>query len=196
MRLWVSCPAGPGKDDHSDPVRLHSTTSGRRGSAKEDTVRHAIETVLLLAIGRVNQAMFWATRGRVVLYRFYGRPDVLLTVTGPDAPAGEVMGVGYLPDGDDYIVLATDAETGERAALRTATAATAELTPDQHVAVDITMLTDDAERAVLLDRLLRRASLDERHEVVRRREFPIARLTPHHKAAHAGSVAFSGIWLS
>lgn len=142
-------------------------------------------------IGGVNQVVFSASRGRVVLYRFRGRPGVLLTITGPAAPAGETVAAGYLPDGDDYIVLAPEAEAGLRAALRTATAATAELA-NQQIPVDITMLTGETQRAALLNRLLKRASIDERHEVTRHREVPIARLTPHYKPASDGSVAFSG----
>ncbi len=157
-------------------------------------MRQAIDTALLSIIGCVNQAVFSASRGRVVLYRFRGRPGVLLTITGPAAPVGETAGVGYLPDGDDYIVLAVEAETSLLTALRTATAATAELA-NQQIPVDITMLTDDTQRAALLNRLLKHASMDERHEVTRRREVPIARLTPHYKPASDGSVAFSGIQL-
>ena len=158
-------------------------------------MRYAIETALLWSISRVSQVVFWASRGRVVLYRFYGMPGVLLTVTGPDAPVGKVIDVGYLPDGDDYIVLATDAETGGKSVLSTATGATAEFSPGQHVAVDISMLTDAAERDSLRGRLLRHASLNERHEVVRRCEFPIARLTPHEKLAGDSSIAVSRIRL-
>jgi len=157
-------------------------------------VRQAIDTALLSIIGCVNQAVFSASRGRVVLYRFRGRPGVLLTITGPAAPVGETAGVAYLPDGDDYIVLAVEAETSLLTALRTATAATAELA-NQQIPVDITTLTDDTQRAALLNRLLKHASMDERHEVTRRREVPIARLTPHYKPASDGSVAFSGIQL-
>lgn len=157
-------------------------------------MRQAIDTALLSIIGCVNQAVFSASRGRVVLYRFRGRPGVLLTITGPAAPVGETAGVAYLPDGDDYIVLAVEAETSLLTALRTATAATAELA-NQQIPVDITTLTDDTQRAALLNRLLKHASMDERHEVTRRREVPIARLTPHYKPASDGSVAFSGIQL-
>lgn len=154
-------------------------------------MRHAIDTALLSIIGCVNQAVFSASRGRVVLYRFHGMPCVLLTVTGPAAPVGETAVVGYLPDGDDYIVLAAEAETSLLAALCTATAATAERA-NQQIPVDITMLTGEAQRAALLNRLLKHASINERHRVTRRREVPIARLTPHYKPTAAGSVAFSG----
>jgi hypothetical protein len=154
-------------------------------------VRQAIDTALLSIIGCVNQAVFSASRGRMVLYRFHGMPCVLLTITGPAAPVGETVVVGYLPDGDDYIVLAAEAETSLPTALRTATAATAERT-NQQIPVDITMLTGEAQRAALFNRLLKHASIDERHKVTRRREVPIARLTPHDKPTSAGSVAFSG----
>jgi hypothetical protein len=154
-------------------------------------VRQAIDTALLSIIGCVNQAVFSASRGRVVLYRFHGMPCVLLTVTGPAAPVGETAVVGYLPDGDDYIVLAAEAETSLFTALRTATAATAERA-NQQIPVDVTMLTGEAQRAALLNRLLKHASIDERHRVTRRREVPIARLTPHYKPTSIGSVAFSG----
>jgi hypothetical protein len=150
-------------------------------------VRQAIDTVLLSIIGCVNQAVFSASRGRVVLYRFHGLPCVLLTVTGPAAPVGETAVVGYLPDGDDYIVLAAEAETSLLTALRTATAATAERA-NQQIPVDITMLAGEAQRAALLNRLLKHASIDERHKVTRRREFPIARLTPHYKPTSIGSM--------
>jgi hypothetical protein len=160
----------------------------------ENTVRQAIYTALLSIIGCVNQAVFSASRGRVVLYRFGGMRCVLLTVTGPAAPVGETVVVGYLPDGDDYIVLAAETETSLPAALRTAASATAELA-NQQIPVDITVLTDDTERAALLNRLLKHASIYERREVTRLCEVPIARLTPHYKPASDGSVAFSGIQL-
>ena len=145
-------------------------------------MRQSIDTVLLSIIGRVNKTVFSASRGRVVLYRFHGRPCVRLTVTGPDTPLGQTLVAGYLPDDNDYVVLAADTEAGLPAALRTATAATAGVTRQQ-VPVDITMLTDDTDRAALLNRLLKRASIDERHAVTRRREVPIARLTPHYRPA-------------
>ncbi|WP_344582956.1 hypothetical protein [Nonomuraea roseoviolacea] len=84
-----------------------------------------------------------------MLYRFHGLSGVLLTVTGPDAPAGKTLSVSYLTDGDDYIVLASGTETDELTALRTATCATAEFSPNRHVPIDITTLSDDAERASL-----------------------------------------------
>jgi hypothetical protein len=155
-------------------------------------VRQAIDTALLFIIGCANKTVYSASRGRVVLYRFRGSRGVLLTVTGPAAPVGETVVVGYLPDGDDYIVLAAETETSLRTVLRTAASATAELA-NQQVPVDITVLTDDAERAALLNRLLKHASMYERHEVVRLCEVPIARLAPHYKPASDGSVAVSGI---
>jgi hypothetical protein len=158
-------------------------------------MRQAIDTALLFIIGCVNQAVYSVSRGRVVLYHFRGTPGVFLTITGPAAPVGETMGMDYLRDGDDYIVLAAETETSLSAALRNATAAIAELGNHQQIPVDITMLTDDTERAALLNRLLKHASIDERHEVMRRREVPIARVTLHYKPASDGSVAvaFSGI---
>jgi hypothetical protein len=151
-------------------------------------VRQAIDKGLLSIIGCVNQAVFSASRHRVILYRFHGRPGVRLTITGPAVPVGQTLFVGYLPDGDDYIALAAKHDTALPTALRTATAATAEL-PRQQIPVDITMLPDDTERAALLNRLLKHASINERYEVTRRREVPIARLTPRYKPSDR-SVAF------
>ncbi|MFI9552474.1 hypothetical protein [Nonomuraea endophytica] len=149
-------------------------------------MRQAIDAALLSIIGYVNQAVFAVSRGGVVLYRFHGTPGVLLTITGPAAPVGETMMVGYLPDGDDYIVLATEAETKISAALRTATAATLS---DQEIPVDITMLTDATERTALLNRLLKRASLYERHDTRKHHQVPIARLTPHYRPTPRSSAA-------
>jgi hypothetical protein len=163
--------------------------------AKENVVRQAIDGALLSIIGCVNVAVFSASRGRVVLYRFRGRPGVRLTITGPVTPVGETVSVGYLPDGDDYIVLAAETEASLPIALRTAASVTVELT-HQDVPADITMLADETERAALLNRLLKRASIHERYEVTRLREVPIARLALHHKPASGGSVAFVGIWTS
>lgn len=144
-------------------------------------MRQAIDTALLSLLGWVNQAMFWVSGGRVVLYRF-GMRCVLLTITGPAAPVSQTLVVGYLPDGDDHIVLATEADVGLPTALRAATAVTVELA-GQHVPADVTTLSNDTERAALLKQLLKHASLAERHEVTRFREVPIARLTPHYKPA-------------
>lgn len=149
-------------------------------------MRQAIETALLSIIGYVNQAVFAVSRGHVVLYRFHGLPGALLTITGPEEHVGETMMVGYLPDGDDYIVLATEAETAISAALRTATAATLF---DQQVPVDITTLTDATERAAVLEQVLKQASLCERHQATKHHEVPIARLTPHYKPTPRSSVA-------
>jgi hypothetical protein len=117
-------------------------------------------------------------------------PGELLTITGPAAPAGETVMVSYLLDGEDYIVLAAEAETRLPATLRTATAAT--LT-DQQIPVGITTLTADTERAALLSRLLKQASLYERHEVRQHCQVPIARLTPHCRSAPCSSVVFAGL---
>src|SRR5690348_15178129 len=127
-------------------------------------VRHVFDGALLTVIGWVNRAVFWISRHRVRLYRFSGMPCVRLTVTGSDTPLGEIVMVSYLPDGDDYIVLARDGDVGELAALSTATEATAEIRDDRHVPVDIAMLTDVAERSAVLDRLLRHASIHERYQ--------------------------------
>ncbi|MFI0482603.1 hypothetical protein [Actinomadura sp. 9N215] len=154
-------------------------------------MRRAIDKALVYVIGWVNQAVFSASRGRVVLYRFHGRSGVLLTITGPATPVGKTIGVGYLPDGDDYIVLATKADTTLHTALRTATAMTIDIA-DQQIPADITMLTGDTQRAAaLLDRLLKQTSIDERHEVTRLQQIPIARLTPHHKPAPDHPIAVS-----
>nr|WP_236003243.1 hypothetical protein [Nonomuraea antri] len=139
-------------------------------------MRQAIDTALLSVIGFVNQAVFVVSRGRVVLHRFHGIPEALLTTTGPAVTIEEPLIVGYLPDGGDYIVLDTEAETTISTALRTATAATLF---DQQIPVDITLLTDPTERAALLNRILKQASIYERHEVTRHHQVPIARLTPH-----------------
>jgi hypothetical protein len=157
-------------------------------------VRHAIDTALLSIIGCINKAAFSASRGRAVFYRFCGRPGVLLTITGPAATVGATLVVGCLPDGDDYIVVATATEASLRIALRTAISATIELA-NQHIPVDIIMLTDETERAALLSRLLKRASIYERREVIQLGEVPIARLAPHYKPTSGGSVAVSGIWI-
>ncbi|MFI6392389.1 hypothetical protein ACIBHY_33955 [Nonomuraea sp. NPDC050547] len=151
-------------------------------------MRQAIDTALLSIIGYANQAVFAISRGHVVLYRFHGLPGALLTVTGQDEHVGETMMVGYLPDGDEYIVLATEAETAISAALQTATAATLF---DQQVPVDITMLTDATERTAALKRVLKQASLSERHEATKHHEIPIARLTPHDQPTPRSPVAIA-----
>ncbi|MEV0623148.1 hypothetical protein AB0I81_58220 [Nonomuraea sp. NPDC050404] len=155
-------------------------------------MRHAIDTALLSLIGYVNKAVFTVSGGRVRVYRFHGRPVVLLDVTGPTAPVGEIVMVSYLPDGDDYVVVEAEGENRIAAALRTATAATLfdeQTPPGQQIPVDISMLTDATERTALLGRLLKGASLSLRHEVRKRREGPIARLTPHSKPTPRDSVA-------
>lgn len=148
-------------------------------------MRQAIDGALLSVIGWVNVAVFSASRHRVILYHFRGRPDMSLTIASPAARVSETADVGYLTDGDDYIVLAAGAGAGPAAgvgflaALRTATVATADF-GNQQIPGDVTALTDETERAVLLRRMLKHASVDERHDVTRRREVPIARLRLHH----------------
>lgn len=152
----------------------------------------AIDTALVLIIGCVNQMVFSASRGRVVLYRFRGRPTVRLTMTRPGAPHGETVSVGYLADGDDYIVLGTEAQGGLLTALRTATVVSAEIDSRQ-IPVGITIVTDEAARADLINRLFNHASIDERHDVTRRREVALARLTPRGKRGVRNREGFTGI---
>jgi hypothetical protein len=177
----------------SGPPRLRSWAGEGLGSVREYKVRHFLEGVLLTMIGGVNHAVCRVSRGSVVLYRFHGRSVVWLMVVGPDSPP-DPIGVGYLPDGDDYIVMARDAELGKLAALRTAATVTAGIAPEQQdIPADITMLTDEAERAALLDRLLERASMSERYDLIEARELPVARLTLHGRPEAAANEAFSGI---
>jgi hypothetical protein len=156
-------------------------------------VRQSVEAAFLHLIGYVNRAVFFASRGRVVPYRFHGTSAVNLTVTGPAAPAGQILMVSYLPDGADYVVVAAETDDPLATALRAATSATIEVAV-QRIPVDIVILPRDSERAVLLKRLLQQVSIHERHEVVRLRQIPIARLRLHHQPAPGGSVAISGIW--
>jgi hypothetical protein len=112
----------------------------------------------------------------VVLYRFHGRSGVLLTFTGPAAPAGDTVMVGYLRDGNDLVVLDAGGGTGLLARFQNARFVTAEI-EGRDVPVGITVLDDDAERAALLERLRRRASIYERWQLRQHREIPVARLT-------------------
>jgi hypothetical protein len=155
-------------------------------------VRQAVEAAFLSIIGYVNRAVFFASRGRVVPYRFHGTSAAHLTITGAATPAGQTVGVAYLPDGADYVVLAAETDDRLATALRAATAATIELA-GQDIPVDIVVLPRDSERVVLLRRLLQQVSIHERHEVIRLRQMPFARLRLHHQPA-SGSVAISGIW--
>jgi hypothetical protein len=61
-------------------------------------VRQAVEAAFLHLIGYVNQAVYFASRGRVVPYRFHGTSAAHLTITGPATPAGQILRVSYLPD--------------------------------------------------------------------------------------------------
>lgn len=151
-----------------------------------------LDKALLSVIGSVNRAVFSVSRGRVVLYRIRGRPSVCLMITRSATPVAETAHVGYLSDGADYIVLAAETRTRLFAGLRSITVATDELQGRQ-ILVDVTMITDGTQRAVLLNRLLKRASIDERHDVTRRREIPIARLTPRDIPAARHREAFTGI---
>jgi len=153
-----------------------------------------IEAVLVSVIGWVNVVVRWATRGRVTLYRFYGTSGVRLSMVGPDTAVAGTVELTMLRDGDDLVVLAAAAETGRvTATLCAATAVTAELAAGWHTVVDVQALTGEAERAALRDRLLAKAALDERYEIRRRHEFPVARLTPHERPVVVDPVAFSGI---
>lgn len=156
-------------------------------------MRQAAEEAFLGIIGYVNRAVFFASRGRVVPYRFHGTSGVNLTITGPATPAGQILSVSCLPDIADYVVMA--AETGDRltTALRAATSATIELA-GQDIPVDVVMLPRDSRRIALLQRLLQQVSIHERHEVTRLRRVPIARLRLHGQPAPGGSVAVSGSW--
>jgi hypothetical protein len=156
-------------------------------------VRQAVEEAFLSIIGYVNRAVFFASRGRMVPYRFNGTSAVLLTITGPATPAGETVMAGYLPDGADYVVLTTETDDRLATALRAATSATIELA-GQNIPVDIVMLPRDSERVALLQRLLQQVSIHARHEEIRHPRVPIARLRLHYQPAPGGSVAVSGIW--
>jgi hypothetical protein len=153
-------------------------------------VRHTVEEAFLSLIGYVNRAVFFASRGRVVPYRFHGTSAVLVTITGPATPAGQTVSVSYLPDGADYVVLADD---GLATALRAATSATIEKA-GQAIPVDVVMLPRDSGQAVLLQRLLEQVSIHERHELIRHGQVPLARLRLHYQPAPGSAVAVSGIW--
>ncbi|MFI0349500.1 hypothetical protein [Actinomadura sp. 9N407] len=144
-------------------------------------MRQAVDMATLTVIGWVNKAVFSASRGRVVLYRFHGISAVLLTITGPSTPLGDTVMAGFLADGDDLIVvdsevIDSEAGTGLSVKLRASTSVTAEIM-GKDVPVDVTVLTHDPERAALLERLLKRSSIQERHRIRRGGEIPIARLT-------------------
>jgi hypothetical protein len=156
-------------------------------------VRYAVEEAFLSIIGYVNRAVFFASRGRMVPYRFHGTNAVILTITGPATPAGETLSVSCLRDGADHVVLSSATDDRLVTALRVVTAATIEL-PGQDIPVDIVMLPRDTERAVLLQRLLQQVSIHERHEVIGHGQVPVARLRPHYQPAPGDSVAISGIW--
>jgi hypothetical protein len=156
-------------------------------------VRQAIEEAFLSIMGYINRAVFFASRGRVVPYRFHGTSGAHLTITGPATPAGQILSASYLPDGADYVVLAAETDDGLTTALRAATSATIELA-GQDIPADIVMLPRDTERAVLLQRLLQQISIHERHEVIGHGQVPVARLRPHYQPAPGDSVAISGIW--
>lgn len=89
------------------------------------------------------------------------------------------MSVSYLPDGDDYVVLTAETNHRLATALHAATSATIELA-SQDIPVDILVLADETERVLLLKRLLKHVSIHERHEVIRHRQVPAARLRPHY----------------
>ncbi len=155
-------------------------------------MRQSAEAAFLHLIGYVNRAVFFASRGRVVPYRFQGTRATHLTITGAAATAGQTVGVTYLPDGADYVVLAAGTDDRLAITLRAATSATIELA-GQDIPADIVVLPRDSERVVLLQRLLQQVSIHERHEVMRLRRVPVARLSLHYHPA-GDSVAISGIW--
>ena len=156
-------------------------------------MRKAVEEAFLSIMGYVNRAVFFASRRRMVPYRFHGTNAVILTITGPATPAGETLSVSCLRDGVDHVVLAAETDDGLTTALRAATSATIELA-GQDIPADIAMLPRDTERAVLLQRLLQQVSIHERHEVIRHGQVPVARLRPHYQPAPGDPVAISGIW--
>jgi hypothetical protein len=161
-------------------------------------VRQAVDTALLVVIGQVNRLVFALSRGRFLLYNFRGR-GLWLTITGPSAPVEKTASVTCLPDAGDYIVVAGAREEADLTALLdTCTAAVAGHGPQQEaLPVDVIMVTGQAERAAVLKRILRHASIYQRHQVMHYRMTPIARLHPHHQlAADDASPAISEIRIS
>ncbi|WP_131738569.1 hypothetical protein [Actinomadura roseirufa] len=160
-------------------------------------MRGILDEVILGAIGQVNRLVFGVSRGRVLLYRFYGVPGILLTVTTPDDPIGNRVNASCLPDDDSYLVLAHPIHRAELSALLdTGTAVEAARGPDETaVPVDLDRLTDTAERAAVLKRVLGRASMQERAEIRRHGLTPVARLRLHRPFPEAGhsAHAFSGV---
>lgn len=89
---------------------------------------YALDAILIHAMGAVNMAVFRISRGRVVLHRFSGTPGARLTEIG-DLPELDPPSVGYLRDGDDYVLLvpARTSEPGWLRDVRNATSVTLEI---------------------------------------------------------------------
>lgn len=156
-------------------------------------MRHVVDSVLIKIIGWVNRLVFVLSRGRVVLYRSFGFPGRVLTIVGPQDDSGRALIVSCLPDDDDYIIMVGEQED---ASLREAlgTCATASMEVGNHwVPVDVSMLGDQSERSDLLNQLMRKASISERHEVVRHHLLPLARIRLRTPPPNDVSIAFSGV---
>jgi hypothetical protein len=157
---------------------------------EEAQVRHVVDSVLITIIGQVNRFVFVLTGGRVVLYRSFGFPGKLLNIVGPqDGAAGRALVVSCLPDADDYIIMVREQEDASLyKALDACVAASVEFGNDW-VPVDVTMLSDQRDRSVLLNRLLRKVSISERHQIVRHCMVPIARI--HLQTSHVNDVSIA-----
>jgi hypothetical protein len=91
-------------------------------------VTYALDAVLVHVIGAVNVAVFRLSRGRVLVHRFGGTPSARLAQIG-DVPELDPPIVGYLRDGEDYVLLvpARASEAGWVREVRDATRVTLEV---------------------------------------------------------------------
>ncbi|MFF5111707.1 hypothetical protein [Streptosporangium sp. NPDC000509] len=143
-------------------------------------MKDVFETAIIHVIGGVNRIVFRLTGGRVVLYRFRGIPGLSLMVPGRQTADPFTSPIPYLLDGEDLIVLA-DNETEsypERAVDPFNAGLTGILTVEvcgQPFDVAVSKISEE-HRVETLGRILAEASLAQRHEMRRRRRFPVARL--------------------
>jgi len=149
-----------------------------------------LDWVVLGTIGQVNRLVFGLSRGRVVLYRFRGIPEILLAVATPADPLGRMVSAACLLDDNSYVVLARPLQEAEMSGLLGSSTGVkvARWSGETAVPADLDRLTDPAERAAVLKRALSRASIEERAEARRLELTPVARLRLHHPLPETSTV--------
>lgn len=141
------------------------------------------ESGLWKVISAVHTPLYRLTRGRIG-HQAAGLTSLLLTTTGRRSGAPRTVALTYVPDGRDYVVVASNGGTDRDPAwwlnLRAAPEATVQVGP--RVVPIVAHAADPAERARLWPMLTAANPFYTRYELLTARPIPVVVLRPRSSA--------------